>query len=159
MHSSITHDLLLVQVEIQTIPWHGLVDKLSALKQQHPAMLAASENRRPVTTSTQSVLQRKLDAHDVANQIMREQNYLIALFNKDILDLRPPLPTWMSGNALVGDCQLTTSLEWNLVFCLRGYLLDSRGQVKYEFLNTNDKAQWAAGFVLIRRSTAVGVVD
>jgi len=125
--------------DIQTIPWYQLVEQLSRLKDQHPATIAAGENesrRRPMgtTTNMQSVLQRKLDAHDVANQIMREQNYLIALFNKDILDLRPPLPNWMVGNILIAEKHLTTSLEWNLLFALRGFLLDSRGQVKPEFL-------------------------
>ncbi|KAG0142199.1 hypothetical protein CROQUDRAFT_50622 [Cronartium quercuum f. sp. fusiforme G11] len=157
MHEFFTHLLDVSEVEVQTIPWHGLADKLAALKHQHPSTYNASEPRRPVATSTQSVVQRKLDAHDVANQIMREQNYLIALFNKDVLDLRPPLPSWMSGNALVGDCQLTTSLEWNLVFCLRGYLLDRRGQVKYEFLDTRNKAHLAAG--LRRRFILMGIIN
>lgn len=138
------------KVEIQTIPWHALVDKLAALKHQHPSSYIAPEHRRAVGTSAQSVFQRKLDAHDVANQIMREQNYLIALFNKDVLDLRPPLPSWMSGNALIGNCQLTTSLEWNLVFCLRGYLLDQRGQVKFEFLDARNKSHLAAGSVFFK---------
>ncbi|POW14207.1 hypothetical protein PSHT_07498 [Puccinia striiformis] len=137
------------KADIQTIPWYRLVEQLSRLKDSHPATIATEENegrgrrdhqqRIPVPSvpnmNNQSVLQRKLDAHDVANQIMREQNYLIALFNKDILDLRPPLPNWMVvGNILIADKHLTTSLEWNLLFSLRGFLLDSRGQVKPEYL-------------------------
>jgi autophagy-related protein 9 len=100
------------------------------------------------TPHMQSVLQRKLDAHDVANQIMREQNYLIALFNKDILNLRPPLPNWMVGNILIAEKHLTTSLEWNLLFSLRGFLLDRRGQVKPEFLvSSRLDPSMALGFV------------
>ncbi|EGG01953.1 uncharacterized protein MELLADRAFT_49970, partial [Melampsora larici-populina 98AG31] len=157
MHEFFSNLLEVSEVEIQTIPWHGLVDKLAALKHQHPSSYTAPEHRRATATSGQSVLQRKLDAHDVANQIMREENYLIALFNKDILDLRPPLPSWMSGNALIGDRQLTTSLEWNLEFCLRGYLLDQRGQVKYEFLDSRNKAHLAAG--LRRRFILMGIIN
>ncbi|KAH9812386.1 autophagy protein Apg9-domain-containing protein [Melampsora americana] len=157
MHEFFANLLEVSEVEIQTIPWHGLVDKLAALKHQHPSSYTAPEHRRATATSGQSVLQRKLDAHDVANQIMREENYLIALFNKDILDLRPPLPSWMSGNALIGDRQLTKSLEWNLVFCLRGYLLDQRGQVKYEFLDSRNKAHLAAG--LRRRFILMGIIN
>ena len=29
----------------------------------------------------------RLNAHDIANRIMRRENYMIALINKDILDL------------------------------------------------------------------------
>ncbi|KNZ51324.1 hypothetical protein VP01_39g3 [Puccinia sorghi] len=139
MHEFFTELLEVSEADIQTIPWYQLVEQLSRLKDQHPATIATGENegrRRPMGTATnmQSVLQRKLDAHDVANQIMREQNYLIALFNKDILDLRPPLPNWMVGNILIAEKHLTTSLEWNLLFALRGFLLDPRGQVKPEFL-------------------------
>ncbi|KAH9447897.1 hypothetical protein MJO28_011440 [Puccinia striiformis f. sp. tritici] len=148
MHEFFTELLEVTEADIQTIPWYRLVEQLSRLKDSHPATIATEENegrgrrdhqqRIPVPSvpnmNNQSVLQRKLDAHDVANQIMREQNYLIALFNKDILDLRPPLPNWMVGNILIADKHLTTSLEWNLLFSLRGFLLDSRGQVKPEYL-------------------------
>ncbi|KAA1135852.1 autophagy protein atg9 [Puccinia graminis f. sp. tritici] len=138
MHEFFTELLEVSEADIQTIPWYRLVEQLSRLKDQHPATIATgeSEGRRRAmgTPHMQSVLQRKLDAHDVANQIMREQNYLIALFNKDILNLRPPLPNWMVGNFLIAEKHLTTSLEWNLLFSLRGFLLDRRGQVKPEFL-------------------------
>ena len=33
----------------------------------------------------------KLDAHDIANRIIRQENSLITLFHKEILDLRVPL--------------------------------------------------------------------
>ncbi|WAQ88196.1 hypothetical protein PtA15_9A322 [Puccinia triticina] len=139
MHEFFTELLEVSEADIQTIPWYRLVEQLSRLKDQHPATIATGESegrRRAIGTPPhiQSVLQRKLDAHDVANQIMREQNYLIALFNRDILDLRPPLPGWMVGNLLIAEKHLTTSLEWNLLFSLRGFLLDRRGQVKPEFL-------------------------
>jgi len=87
---------------------------------------------------------------------------LIALFNKDLLDLRvrlpvphslvnmvPPkllvgglpeaLPTAHESSAerqyiCFGANTLTKALEWNLRFCLMGYLFDGRGQVRKEFV-------------------------
>ncbi|MBW0479481.1 hypothetical protein O181_019196 [Austropuccinia psidii MF-1] len=142
MHEFFTHLLEVSEADIQTIPWHGIVDKLSALTHQHPSSFAHQDQR---SIGSQSVQQRKLDAHDIANQIMREHNYLIALFNKDILDLRPPLPNKMVGNALFAETHLTTSLEWNVTFCLRGYLFDQRGQVKPEFLVSRLNSSLASG--------------
>ena len=79
----------------------------------------------------------KLDAHDIANRIMRQENYLISLFNKELLDLRVPLPDFVrrivgheSGKGRV----LTRALEWNLRFCLMEYLFDSHGRVRKVFL-------------------------
>ncbi|PLW39992.1 hypothetical protein PCANC_11549 [Puccinia coronata f. sp. avenae] len=163
MHEFFTELLEVSEADIQTIPWYQLVEQLSHLKDQHPATIATGENearRRPIgaAPNMQSVLQRKLDAHDVANQIMREQNYLIALFNKDILNLRPPLPNWMVGNMLVAENHLTTSLEWNLLFALRGFLLDQRGQVKPEFLvSSRHNSSMALG--LQRRFRLMAIVN
>ncbi|KAI8460130.1 autophagy protein Apg9-domain-containing protein, partial [Phakopsora pachyrhizi] len=159
MHEFFTELLEVSEADIQTIPWHGLVDKISSLKHQHPSTTAAAESRTPNLNlqSTQSVLQRKLDAHDVANQIMREKNYLIALFNKDVLDLRPPLPKWMIGNAFIAEKTLTKSLEWNLAYCLRDYLLDGRGQVRPEFLQSELRAHLAAG--LRRRFVMMAIIN
>ena len=79
----------------------------------------------------------KLDAHDIANRIMREENYLIALFNKDLLDLRVPLPQALSS-ALGLDkshgLTLSSALEHNLRICLMRFLFDSRGRVREVFL-------------------------
>lgn len=49
-----------------------------------------------------------MDAHDIANRLMRKENYLIALFNKDILDLSIPMP-FLRHHQL-----LTKTVEWNL---------------------------------------------
>lgn len=84
----------------------------------------------------------KLDAHDIANRIMRQENYLIALFNKDLLDLRVPWPSAMNkfrveaeGSAKV----LTQALEWNLRFCLMEYLFDEHGKVRKVFLKAKNR--------------------
>lgn len=73
---------------------------------------------------------------------MRQENYLIALFNKELLDVRIPLPIVL--NRLVGSEEgkgstLTRALEWNLRFCLMQYLFDSSGRVRKVFLKEKNR--------------------
>lgn len=82
---------------------------------------------------------------------MRQENYLIALFNKELLDLRVPLPPALErfGRAEDGKGRtLTRALEWNLRFCLMEYLFDSRGRVRKVFLKTKNRAVLLEGCVL-----------
>lgn len=87
----------------------------------------------------------KLDAHDIANRIMRQENYLIALFNKDLLDLRVPLPALLDrfvshDQGTSKGKMLTQALEWNLRFCLMGFLFDKHGRVRKLFLKSKNRA-------------------
>lgn len=80
---------------------------------------------------------------------MRQENYLIALFNKELLDLRVPLPPALdrlTGGAyrrLNGEGKgkmLTKALEWNLRFCLMEFLFDPQGRVRKVFLKGKNRA-------------------
>lgn len=141
------------QNDIQTIPWHAIVTRLSALRSSHPSALSSLRS----VPSASGVPAARLDAHDVANRIMREENYLIALFNKDVVDLSIPVPlalrkrgwtmTGMSGNGM-----LTRTLEWNLSFCLIGYLFGRDGQVRKAFVSERNKKELVEGWVSESRS-------
>lgn len=76
---------------------------------------------------------------------MREENYLIALINKDVLDLSIPVPEvvhrFAPGAAGYGATMLTKTLEWNLSFCLIGFLFGRDGQVRRAFVNERNKAE------------------
>lgn len=83
---------------------------------------------------------------------MREENYLIALFNKDVLDLGVPMPAMLqrlrsraglapSDQKGWGEGMLTKALEWNLGFCLIGFLFGSDGQVRRAFLMERNKKE------------------
>lgn len=80
---------------------------------------------------------------------MRQENYLIALFNKELLDLRVPLPqslkrfvTEEAGKGKV----LTQALEWNLRFCLMEYLFDEHGRVRKVFLKSKNRVALIEGY-------------
>ena len=96
------------------------------------------------------------------SRILRQENYLTALFNKDILDLhvRIPLPRQAAGllpGSLVrheseedrfylcfGRNSLTQSLEWNLRFCLLGFMFDERRHVRKEFVRGRNRDEAVA---------------
>lgn len=110
-------------------------------------MLAISSKARRSTNNTSTA---KLDAHDIANRIMRQENYLIALFNKELLDLRVPLPDIMKRFGMGEEGKgrvLTKALEWNLRFCLMEYLFDRRGRVRKMFLKSANRATLVEGCV------------
>lgn len=73
---------------------------------------------------------------------MREENYLIALFNDaHVLDLRPPfrVPGWLLGDGP----RMSRTLEWNLVSVLEGFAFDEQGQVKAELLVASRREELA----------------
>jgi Autophagy protein Apg9. len=91
---------------------------------------------------------------------MRQENYLIALFNKELLDLRVPLPSFLKrfvtpekGKGKV----LTQALEWNLRFCLMEYLFDEHGRVRKVFLKSKNRGALIEG--LRRRFIFMGILN
>lgn len=92
---------------------------------------------------------------------MRQENYLIALFNKELLDLRVPLPqslkrfvTEEAGKGKV----LTQALEWNLRFCLMEYLFDEHGRVRKVFLKSKNRAALIEGYGSFFISTTLLII-
>lgn len=144
---SLAHDdHLRTQNDIQTIPWHAIVSRLAELRASHPSALSSRSTTASTTAATANA--RTLDAHDVANRIMREENYLIALFNKDVLDLSVPVPNvlhrWaprLSARLEASKGDLTRTMEWNLSFCLVGFLFGTDGQVRRAFLSERNRGE------------------
>lgn len=144
------------QSDIQTISWSEVVRRIGAIREENPITAISSKSK----TKDNSTSTAKLDAHDVANRIMRQENYLIALFNKELVDLRTPLPGFLSnfltpekGKGKV----LTQALEWNLRFCLMEYLFDAHGKVRKVFLKGKNRAALVEG--LRRRFIFMGILN
>ena len=78
---------------------------------------------------------------------MRQENYLIALFNKELLDLRVPVQRGWPSEEGKGRT-LTRALEWNLQFCLMEYLFDRRGRVRKVFLKSKNRTALIDGCVI-----------
>ena len=74
------------QEDIQTISWPEVVRRTGAIRNSDPLTELSSSLSHPRASEG-----AKLDAHDIANRIMRQETFLIAPFNKELLDLRVPL--------------------------------------------------------------------
>jgi autophagy-related protein 9 len=112
-----------------------VVRRIGAIREENPLTALSSAPTASVTA--------KLDAHDIANRIMRQENYLIALFNKELLDLRIPLPSFLTRFVRPEEGKgrmLTRALEWNLRFCLMEYLFDTQGRVRKVFLKNKNRS-------------------
>lgn len=131
MHDFYHYCLGIPDGDIQTVSWPTVVSRLMALR---------DANARTMTQRL-SPLQRKwlssqskerMSAHDIANRLMRRENYLIALFNKEILDFTLPIP-------LLGGTQLFShSLEWNINYCILDLIFGPNNQVhQYVLLDSN----------------------
>ncbi|KAL8899312.1 MAG: hypothetical protein Q9192_001645 [Flavoplaca navasiana] len=123
--------------DIQTVSWQEIVKRLMALRDMNPATAAGVTERHRRFTGSQS--KQRMDAHDIANRLMRRDNYLIALFNKDVLDFTLPLP-FMRNRQL-----FSKTLEWNLSFCVLDFVFDDHGQVRPIFLKDSHRRALSDG--------------
>ena len=112
--------------DIQTVAWQEIVKKLMDLRDLNPSTAANVKKSHQRFLGSQS--KQRMDAHDIANRLMRRDNYLIALINKDVLDLTLPVP-FLRRRQL-----FSKTLEWNLSLCILDHVFDERGQVRPLFL-------------------------
>lgn len=111
-------------VDLQGMQWFEVVQRLIDLHEQGVHRVAVKET---------------LSVHDVVLRIMRKENFLIALINKNHLDLC--VPWWMSP--FTGDqLFLTQSLEWSLSFCIMDYMFNDQFEISAEFLHDVAGLQW-----------------
>ncbi|KAF2445591.1 autophagy-related protein 9 [Karstenula rhodostoma CBS 690.94] len=90
MHDFYHHLLEIPDRDIQTVQWQHVVGRMMALRD---ANLTTASNLTPeVRKLLDSRSRQRLDAVDIASRLMRRDNYLIALFNKEILDVSIPIP-------------------------------------------------------------------
>ncbi|RKF57583.1 Autophagy-related protein 9 [Golovinomyces cichoracearum] len=119
--------------DMQTISWQDVVARIMALRDANPvtAEEISPSNRRFLGSQSK----QRLDAHDIANRLMRRENYLIALFNKDILDLTLPIP-FFKGRQL-----FSRTLLWNIDQCVMDLVFNDKGQVRQAVLKDSHRRQ------------------
>lgn len=131
MRAFYQHLLDIPESDIQTATWQLVVHRLMALRD---ANLTTAENisaadRRELGANSK----QRMDAHDIANRVMRRDNYLIALFNKDIPNLTVPLPFF-------GDIQFfSRTMELLLETCVMQFVFTADGHVRREFLTSKER--------------------
>lgn len=129
MRDFYVHLLGIPETDMQTVSWQDTVVRIMDLRDINPK---TAEHRHRMLGSQSK---ERLDAHDIANRLMRRENFLIALINKDVLDLSIPLPFLRKRQFL------SRLLEWTLNFSIMDFVFDERGQVNQEFLKVDRRGQ------------------
>jgi hypothetical protein len=88
--------------------WHEVVDKICKLKYLN-------------------IHKEYMTSLDIANRIMRRENFLIGLINKDILQIHLPFFSGKIGTAR----RMTFSLEWAINQSIFGYLFNEDSRKGY----------------------------
>lgn len=142
------HLLDIPDSDIQTVSWPTVVERLMVLRDENPFTSEAVIHREFFKKRQR----QRMDAHDIANRIMRRDNYLIALFNKDVLDLTIPLPFFRKQGMW-----LTKMLEFNLQICIIDFFIGPNGNVLKAFLQSNNRKALSDG--LRRRFMIAGLLN
>ena len=138
MQNFYRHLLEIPDSDMQTISWQEVVKKLMNLRSLNPVTADGVKEQHRRFMGSQS--KQRMDAHDIANRLMRRDNYLIALINKDVLDFTLPLP-------FIRNRQLfSRTLEWNLQYCILDFVFNEQGQVRSLFLKDSHRKGLSAGF-------------
>lgn len=140
MRNFYKHLLNIDETEMQTISWQQVVSRMMLLRDQNFAV-------------AQRHARNKLDAYEIANRIMRRENYLIAMLSKDVLDLSVPLPFVRKR---LGPT-FTKTLEWNIGLCIMDYAFNDAGQLRPIFLKENRRKVLSDG--LRRRFLFAGTMN
>ncbi|KAG2730798.1 hypothetical protein G9P44_005947 [Scheffersomyces stipitis] len=130
--------------ELMTITWKTIVERLMLLK-DYNSLTSTTSHFDGATDHYINDLNSKvrLNAHDIANRIMRKENYMIALINKDVLDLSLS-PFQNSSFQLINNKSvLTKTLEWNLKLCINNFAFNNEGQINPSILKDFNRNQLA----------------
>ncbi|KAK5084937.1 autophagy protein atg9 [Exophiala xenobiotica] len=149
LHDFYLHLLDIPESEIQSISWQEVVGRLMALRDSNPNIRTSQNPQSKRFLFTQS--KQRMDAHDIANRLMRKDNYMIAMINKQVLDTTLALP-------ILGSRQFfTRTLEWHLNYCIMDYVFNSQGQVRQLFLKDTHRKALSEG--LRRRFVFAGTTS
>ena len=135
MHDFFLHLLEIPEQEVQSISWQEIVSRIMALRDSNPT-ISSKLQKTGGFVRTQD--KQRLDAHDIANRLMRRQNYMIAMINKDVLDLTLPIP-FLRNRKL-----FTRTLEWNLELCILDFVFNRKGHVRPLFLKDTHRKELSA---------------
>ena len=117
MHVFYSEILEIPEADLQTTKWSEVVRRLLHVHERYRI----------------SVAKENMDALDIANRIMRRENYLIALFNKRLITLEVPYLSTFLGPLL------TRSMEWNLQLCILNHVFDDQYSVHKRFLQSSGR--------------------
>ena len=134
LHDFYYHLLDISESDIQSATWQDIVSRLMALRDANPHTTQV-KNERTSKRFLGTQNKQRMDAHDIANRLMRRENYLIAMFNKDIFDMTLPIP-------FLGNRQFfSRTLEWNIYQTIFDFVFNQHGQIRPFFLKDTHRKQ------------------
>ncbi|KAK4994214.1 autophagy protein atg9 [Elasticomyces elasticus] len=140
------HILRIPDDDMQMIKWSEVVDALVSLRDQNLATAEVSRRNKQALKEYHS--KQRMDAHDIANRIMRKENYYIAMINKDILDVTLPVP-------FVGDRKFySKQFELWIHSCFDNFIFDAQNRINPSFLKPSMRSKHIEDLRLNLRSAA-----
>jgi autophagy-related protein 9 len=106
------------KLEGGAVEWHEIVKKILELQR-------SGEYR--VAVHGQDIK----DELVIAQRVMRRENFMIAFFNQDILDLTIPIP-WKVGSRFRTKFY-SKSIEWSIYYCVLSYMFNHKYQIRPAF--------------------------
>lgn len=150
MHDFYLYLLDIPDRDIQTVEWQHVVSRIMALRDQN---LTTASNLSPEARKLlQHGSRQRLDAVDIASRLMRQDNYLIALFNKEILDVTIPIP--FLGNHHV----FSETTRWHVQLAVMDFVFSGPNNTfNPDFLKVNNRRDLVEK--LKRRFFGVGIIS
>jgi len=117
------NDLRISLKDLISIEWNEVVQKLVALQKKGALRVGSAQ---------------EINAHEIACRILRKENYLVSMINKDILDLSIPLPfigykEQGTFEARTYSFYLTKVLEWSIFFCVLNRMFTNNFSIRKDF--------------------------
>lgn len=135
------HLLEIPEEDMQTVSWQDIVSRITGLRDANvktASNITPSQRRflsKQLGPHVVSQSKERLDAHDIANRLMRRENYIIALFNKDILDFSVPIPFLRKHPFF------SQTLLWTLQFSILDLVFNESNQVRPQILKSDHRGQ------------------
>jgi autophagy-related protein 9 len=149
MRSFFNYLLEIPEQDMQTISWQDIVARIMSIRNLNP------HTANNLTFKVQKFLghksKQRLDAHDIANRLMRKNNYLIAMINKDVLEFSLPIPFCRDKSFF------SPTLEWLIQYSILDYIFNNEGQVQQDFLKSDCRRSLSAK--LRRRFIFAGLLN
>lgn len=150
MHDFYHYLLEIPDKDIQTVEWQYVVTRIMALREQN---LTTASNLSPQARKLlDHGSKQRLDAVDIASRLMRQDNYMIALFNKELLDVTVPVP--FLGNRHV----FSETTRWHVQLAILDFVFSGPNQTfNPEFLKLSNRRDLS--LKLRKRLLGVGVIS
>lgn len=136
MKNFYNNHLQISEFELKTIRWQKVLEKLETLQAETNFYLGNEE----------------FSAHNVANRILKKDNYLIAMFNKNIFNFNIPYI-----DKYVDIPIFTRGMEWNIQYCIMNFIFDDRMKLKADFRDPDKRIHLAND--LKKRLMVMGILN